>query len=38
LSVTWTSLSLDAASDAALVVIDGDHTLVWSRGDGPRAD
>ncbi|WP_426031272.1 hypothetical protein [Caulobacter sp. DWP3-1-3b2] len=27
-----------AVANGALVVIDGAHSLVWSRGDGPKAD
>ncbi|WP_426031274.1 DUF736 domain-containing protein [Caulobacter sp. DWP3-1-3b2] len=38
LSVKLDDPSFAAAINAALVVIDGAHSLVWSRSNGPKED
>ena len=38
LSVKLDDPSFGHAINAALVLIDGDHTLVWSRSNGPKED
>ncbi len=38
LPIKRTGPSFPAAINAALVVLDGVHSLVWSRGNGPKAD